>query len=290
MIVHFQEINRRSGSIDLDSNLKYRRTFQVLTDNPQDGPSVVLDHPFIPELGDQYEVVDTSTGVPVSVVDNEAYVSAIEVDQDDDNFQNWTITVDYEGVEDPLSIPADVDFDPVPFQKALVDDVNDEPVVNTAGDPFENGVTVDRHRFRLTIVKNVLDFDHVEALDYMDSLNQEPFLGHPPGTCKLVLGAKRERRKGLADFYWRRKAVIDIDTAGWKVKLRNAGYRSRLVSEGKPVPIVDLITGAKPSTPVLLDGGGALLLTGDPPVIAGPTLDGFDGYETRDWTPLALEY
>jgi hypothetical protein len=284
-VVHFTETTGRSGETDLESNLEYRRTFQIVTDSPQDGPSVVRTFPLLPAMGDQYEVVDTSTGVPVAVVDVEAVVVAIRVEQDDENLQNWTVTVDYAGIEDPVSQPAEVNFDPVPFQKVLVDDVNGVPVMNAAGEPFEEGMTVDRHRFRLTIVKNVLDFDPAEALEYMDTVNEVPFMEFDPLECKLVIGATRVRRRGLDGFYWQVKAVIDIDRDGWTVKKRNAGYSRRLTVDGPAVPIVDQATGLKPSTPIMLDQDGFRLGEGDPPTIVE-----FDGYETKDWTPLNLEY
>jgi hypothetical protein len=263
----------------------------VRTTAPQDGASVVLAAPGIPVFNDPYQYLDDSNPLaPIAVIDNTVVAVNIQVTQDNpDDPQDWRIVVDYMGVEDPTAQPAEVEYSPTRYQKALVKDVADVAVVNTAKDPFEGGITVDRTRFTLTLVKAVIDWDPVAALEYQDTLNQFPFLQatHPPGflslTCKLTWGAKRVRRKGTATFYWLRTAVVDIDKEGWKVKVRNAGFNE--IVGGVKRPILDA-GGVPVTSPQLLKADGSRLPHGDPI----PLPLEFDGYFVKDWSALGLEY
>lgn len=293
-VAFVEEITGREGSKDVDTNKRYRRTWIVRTTKPQDGASVVLAAPGIPVFNDPYQYLDDSDPLaPVAVIDNTVVAVNISVAQDNPTDpQDWRIVVDYMGVEDPTAQPAEVEYSPTRYQKALVKDVAGVAVVNTAKDPFETGITVDRTRFTLTLTKAVLAWDPVAALEYQDSLNQFPFLQatHPPGfaglTCKLNLGAKRVRRKGTINipenFYWLRTSTIDIDKEGWKVKVRNAGFNE--IVHGVKRQITD--GGVPVTSPQLLKADGSRLPHGDP--IPDPLE--FDGYFVKDWSALGLEY
>ena len=291
-VAFIQEITGRDGSKDSDTNKRYRRTWVVRTDTPQDGASVVLAAPGVPVFNDTYNYLDDSDPFnPVPIYDLDAVVVDVQAIQDNPNDpRDWRVIVEYAGVGDPVSQPAEVEYSPTRYQKAILEDVNGVEIKNAAGDYFEGGITVDRTRFTLTIVKAVLTWNPVAALEYQDSLNQSWFLAlaHPPGfapqTCKLTWGAKRVRRAGTASFYWLRTAVIDIDREGWRTKLRNAGYREFNATQGKAVEIMRT-PGVPISAPVLLAEDGAELPEGSTPA----TLP-FDGYTTKDWSGLGLEY
>lgn len=299
------EITGRDGSKDVDTNKRYRRTWLVRTTAPQDGASVVLAASPV-AFNDAYSYVDDSTpGAPVTVTDAAAVCVDISVSQDNTNDpQDWRIVAQYAGVDDPVGQPAEVEYSPTRYQKALVVDVKGKPVVNSAFDPFESGITVDRTRFTLTLSKNVLTWDPVAMLPYQDSLNQSIFLAavHPPGfaagTCKLNISAKRMRRKGTNSFYWHRTAIIDIDIEGWQIKVRDAGFNElvrdpdtgeikgdRKIMVGGPVGS-SMRTGDYATSPQLLKLNGSALPRGATVPLPLP----FDGYETKNWAPLGLEY
>lgn len=291
-VAFIKEITGRDGSKDSDSNKRYRRTWVVRADTPQDGASVVLAAAELPKFNDTYTYLDDSNPlVPVVVTDPAAVVVDVQAVQDNINDPlDWRVIVQYAGVEDPAAQPAEVEYSPTRYQKAILEDVNGVPVMNAAGDYFEGGITVDRTRFTLTIVKAVLTWNPVAALAYEDSLNQTPFLAltHPPGfapgTCKLTWGAKRVRRAGTTSFYWLRTAVIDIDRDGWKVPVRNTGFREKDPVTGERKAIQN--RGVPVPAPVLLADDGTRLPDGDP--IPDPFL--FDGYVTKDWAGQGLEY
>lgn len=304
-ILWFKEIVGRDRGDDIDGNQNGRRTFQVLTDTAQGHGEQVLAHADMPKLGDFFQYVDGSTGADVTKTDFKLVAYRRRAEQlDADNLCNWTVTIEYIGVDEPEAQPAEVDFSPTRYQENMIDDESDpkKPVVNSAGDPFAEGVLRDRTRYTLTIVKNIADadWDPVTAESFQDSLNESPFLagkfpahpsGFPAGTCKLTLTAKRVRKvnakPGFKTFYWIRTATIEIDTRGWNAKVRDAGFRQ--IVAGVKRPIIDAFTGLPTAVPALLNGSGVKLSEGGTPVIAnGP--NGFKRYLTKNWGPLNVEY
>lgn len=309
-VLHFEEVTGRDHARTLQGEQRMTRVFQVITSSPLVGSTTVMGFdqsrtPFpppmvgsefngkpqrrVPQAGDWYVELDAQW----NVVQSTPHVVCVDVraqQTNADDLCEWTVTASYAGVDDPLAEPADVNIVRVPYQKALIKDLKGFPVVNSASDPFEAGVTVDRHRFKLVIQKNVLDFNPWVWEPYQDSVNKfalaMPKL--PPGianlTGKLTFEAERVRRAGNADFYWRLKAEIDVNTRdGWKVRLRDCGYHF-LNGAGKRAEIImPGGGGGKPSTPQLLDGAGGILGVGGEPVERV-----FEGYEEKDWGPLGI--
>ncbi|HEY1188529.1 MAG TPA: hypothetical protein VGE74_12830 [Gemmata sp.] len=299
-VVFIQEMTGRDGSKDVDTNKRYRRTWIVRTDRPQDGAGVVLNAAPV-AFNDIYQYEDDSGPISATITDPLAVCVDIRATQDNPNDpQDWRVTAEYAGIDDPLAQPADVEYSPTRYQKALVTDLDNKAVTNAAGDPFESGILVDRTRFTLTIVKPVLDWDAAAADEFNDSVNRDDFIPTPgktafkKETCKLTWGAKRMRRAGTNSFYWLRTAVIDIDKEGWKVKLRNAGF-NELVYSGPPDEVllkkikIMISPGMEATSPQLLHPDGTAvgkLKPGDPV----PPLLEFRGYNVKSWETLGLQY
>ena len=307
-VLHFEEVTGRDHARSIKGEKRLTRVFQVITSSPPVGSTTVIAFdqtrtPFpppmvgsefnarpqrrVPQAGDWYVELDADW----NVVFADEHVVCVDVraeQRNPDDLTECTVTASYAGDGDPLAEPADVSVVRVPYQKALIKDLKGFPVVNSASDPFEAGVMVDRHRFKLVIQKNVLSFNPWVWEPYQDSVNKFELVMPklPPGianlTGKLTFEAERVRRSGNADFYWRLKAEIDVNSRdGWKVRLRDCGYHF-LNAAGKRYEIM-LPRGGKPSTPQLLDGAGGILAVGGTPVEQV-----FDGYEEKDWGPLGI--
>lgn len=300
-VVFIQEITGRDGTKDVDTNKRYRRTWIVRTSSTTDGASVVLAAPGIPSFNSPYQYV----GEDGTVQDPSAVCVEVRVSQDNANDPlDWRVIADYVGIDDPTAQPADVDYSPTRYQKALVTDLDGRAVVNTAGDPFESGMTVDRTRFTLTIVKPVLFWDAAAADEFNDSVNLDTFIpsvgttGFPAGTCKLVWGAKRVKRAGNNSFYWLRTSVIDINKEGWTVRLRNAGFKQLVYNVPDPVPgvtvpidsrLIMVGKGEYATSPQLLDAAGRWIGPIKPGA-AVPAPLAFKGYYLKSWATLNLQY
>lgn len=291
-VVHCEEVHGRSVEQDINGNKRYAKTFQLVTDDPTDGAKAVHDFPGLPAYGQ------------VHPEDANAFVVAKRPRHDDSGHPaNWFCAVEYAGRDDPVSEPPEVSWSVTKYQKAVQRDVNDVPFVNSAGDPFESGATVDRTRFVLMIRRNVMTWDPTTSEGYIDSLNQGVFLAerHPPGfaagTCKLSdLGADAVWLEDRSDIhFWRVTAKIEVNTEGWQTVVLDAGMHelvtNSVVIGGIPVDVtykkaILLWGGNHAVSPQPLDGEGHALNPGDAPVYLPP----FEFYETKDWTGLDLEY
>lgn len=301
-VAHVKEVTDRDQSRDKIGNKRYTRTFQVLCDKQTDGAKVVLEDPDVPDYGDTW--VQVESGGAVTDTDTDAFVVDKRASQNDrENLQNWTVTVSYAGRADPVREPPEVSWAAVKYQKAIAKDVKNLPIANKAGDPFEGGLTVDRSRMVLTIRQNVLDFDPTDAVTYLNTLNELPFLlpRHPPlgflaGQCQLVdlsgelvwlEDAALLSESGRTIHYWRRTAKVEVAYPDWTLRPLNAGFNQKLavpVFGIDKVPIA-LPAGGRPSSPYPLDASGFMITS-----IGSATYLAFEGYESKDWTPLNLEY
>lgn len=292
-----RETHARSGGDDTETEHRYTRTWRVVTDTPLDGPMVVLEAKDptdgwqkVAQVNDRYEELNVLTGAVLRFDENSVCVER-RCEPDADDMQAWTVTAEYVGLDDPTNLPAEAKYQPVPYQEALVDDLDGKPVLNSARQPFEQGIAVERGRFRLVLVQNVLTWNPVEMEAYQHTTNQNAFQPcgpnspyiFDPGTCKLAsLSASLVRRAGTRSFYWRRRAEIDFKADGWKVKVRDAGTHYLQGGVGPPLPFHAGGAGVTG----LLKPNGDRVAKGDP--VPAPLE--FTGYRPKDWAPLGLRY
>jgi hypothetical protein len=314
----FEETTGRDLSRDLDGEARATRTFEAYTSSPTTPADTVrkfdqLVTPFaagtpgaefngnqyrrVPRPGDKYVELNHLWSDP-RINDHVVCVDA-QVRQDGDDPRKWLVVAQYAGTDDPLAQPHDVEWDTVPYQEALLEEVEalppnelPRPIVNGAGDPFAEGVMTDADRYTVTIVKNVINFNALETQKYHNSVNAETVFAtqHPPGfpagTAKIKIKAKRIRRSGNTDFYWRVTAVVEMDERGWDARVRDVGWH-----------YLDPETGSKrkldqhpryagwgpPAAPQPLGAEGTLL---DPSEPLPPPLE-FRRHKRKSWGPLA---
>ena len=230
---HFEEITDRTHARTLQGEQRMTRVFQVITSSPLVGSTTVIAFdqirtPFpppmvgsefngkpqrrVPQAGDWYVELDAQW----NVVHSNPHVVCVDVRAEQtnpDDLTVWTVTANYAGEDDPLAEPADVDVVRVPYQKALLEDLDGKAVRNSAGDPFEAGLLVDRHRFKLVIQKNILSYNPFVWETYQDSVNQFALVipklppGIPAGKGKLTHEATRMRRSIPSSWFPNRPAA-----------------------------------------------------------------------------------
>lgn len=255
-VVYFEETTRRDQARTLDGEQRMVRTFVAYTSSPLVASTTVAAFdqtlaPFpagypgaqwngkperrVPRPGDRYVELDADWN---KVHENEHVVCAeVHVEADADDPQKWHVTAQYAGVSDPVAEPHDVEWDEVPYQEAILVEAEALPpnpapraILNSAKDPFAEGVMRDKDRSTVTIVKNVISYDPVATRPYQNSTNAETVFaaqhppGFPPGTAKIKIKAKRIRRSHNRDFYWRVTGVVEIDEQGWDARVRDAGF------------------------------------------------------------------
>ena len=315
----FEETTERAANRTLDSEQKGTRTFQAMTDSQLTSSIVVIQFdqmvtPFfagspgsefngkstrkVPRPGDPYVELNETWDI---IHTNEFVVCVnISVRQSNpDNLREWTITAEYAGVNDPVLQPAEVSWGQTPYQESGLEEPTDttgpytnRPYLNSAKDPFAEGVIVDKDRMVVTISKNVVEYQPVEAAKYQNTLNlttafaaQHP-PGFPPGTCKIKLTAVRLRRGNNSSFYWKVTAVVEVNELGWDAKLRDAGF-NYLNNLGKKLPMSqhpNFIARGAPATAQLLKPNGDLA----DPAADVPAPLSFRRYVHKDWAALAV--
>lgn len=296
-IAHCKEVYNRAGEIEQNTRKRYTRTFQLLTPTPQHGASEVRECPLLPAMGDRWERKD-SAGAVIEFDEDSRLVQKVATQNDPDNLQNWTVNCEYVGMGDPTAEPPDVQWGGDTYQEVTNRDARGELVCNSAGDPYEQGMTRDRHRRTLTITRNVLTWDPTVKNEFEDTLNLLPILvaEHSPGIGAEL--AKIDEIGAVAVFwehypivrvpkYWRETIKISIDYRGWEADYLDAGLNELVVKDGNDVRVQmrDPKTGQPYTTVQLLDGDGHRLPVGNAPVYRT-----FIRYETKDWGPLNIGY
>lgn len=230
----------------------------------------------IPAIGEAYPVDDKSVVVSKTAV------------AEDGNPFLWFVTVEYDNNGSPLLEPWEVEWDFINYSKAATKDVNDDPIVDSAGYPFDPTPEIDDHRRRLIITRNSLvggagAFTPALADPYQDSINDDSITidgeTYPAGHLKCISwNASRFQKGGV--YYWKERIVIEIGKVPWRLRILDAGFTDIL-----GIPKLNHMGSAPVSKPWPLDGSGAFLDPGDPVVY----LDYIVNIE-QDFDPLNLDY
>jgi len=225
----------------------------------------------------------------------------------------WEVTVNYEwafiaaadpDAPTPLDEPTLVRFGFVGGDEPIDVDADGLPIMNTAYDVFEPGISIPTNDWYVEMVRNEAVFNVSTALAYKDAVNSDTFLGMPAGTWK-IRGIEADQQKfGESLIYWRVTYTFDgraeqaastraqhfavaptytpvATTPPWHRRVRNVGMNGYLAS-GLYGRIVD-DTGSPVPSPVPLNiAGSPDLSTSDPLFLS------FQVYKEVPFAPLGL--
>lgn len=162
----------------------------------------------------------------------------------------------------PLNLPTRFRMDFTTAEVAAFEDVDGNPIVNSAGDPYDPPLTREVTRATLTAMRNEtpasVDLATLAALS--NTLNADVWNGFPPKTVRLAPIKLPEIAFSQVNnsFYFPMEYVFDINFDTWVKQVLNAGFR-QLDADGNLVPI--LINGQPATVPVPLDEEGHAILT-----------------------------
>lgn len=160
------------------------------------------------------------------------------------------------------------------------EDVTGNPIVNSAGDPFDQPPSITDRYWQLTVTRNEPYFNLTTSVTYQNKVNSDTVYLQGVGAGKLTAGQMfcvsilpvgpidlTDNFVSIAYTFW-------IRESGFQLRRLDLGYRQHLDSEDKSKPITDE-NGDDITVPVLLDGSGApydetVVGVGTP---AGATLD-----------------
>lgn len=258
----FRKPGTRSGSRTTTS-VEGQETWIVVTDDPDDDDVVILD-----------QFVDPGSTFMGRRIES---VSAEEVG--DDGYQ-WEVDVKYsaEAIDNPLLEPIKISMNQQQVQTPTEFDKDGEPILNAAGDPFQEIVFIEDAEDTIQISKNYAAIPYAAGKTAKKKLNSETFLTvFAPGEVRYKgMSATPQEHESLGTYY---TVTIEFAIAeNWTRKILNQGFRE-LDDDDELVNVK--IKGEPASQPVLLDAAGKQLASGGTPV----DLD-FDLYESVNFTTL----
>lgn len=308
----------RGGSDDWDRKRDFTRSFQVLTDDTGDGPSVVAQAAGIPLLGSAHPD------------DAAALMVGIKASQDSSSPYLWSVTCEYTTqIEFPEAVPVDpgtgqtepdtpgdapetpepaerqenpLDRAPVwkisfqetqePLRRAYEYDADGEltgeliAVVNSAKLPFDPPVMIEASRIIVAVTFNVARVNMRKMADLKDSVNSVAWYGMPARTVRCV-GAEASSKYENSLSFWEVTYTFALKDDTWDIRVLDSGYAELIPGSAPPRPVVDHWQkikdpfGVEATEPVPLDGNGRKLTPGNPEVYKV-----FRGYKERDFNTL----
>lgn len=256
---------------------RYTRQFHLKTTSATDGPYTVGSNPSLPKIGSlHYE-------------DPSAWCRSLSVARmaAKDMF-NWVVTANYDSsfelTENPLFQPAAISWDGENFEEVAIFDRDGKAILNSAGDPFEN-LFRERTRRVVNIVKNVSAVPDW-IINSEDAVNSAAFLvdGFSIPIGKAKLGAPRlgpwQNRNNTR--FREMSMVMKLNKDGWTSQPLDAGFRYK---DGNDRKIITNTDGTLPTSPVCLNGSGAVLTNPSP---TNAVFGSFNVYPAYDFNLLPL--
>lgn len=253
----WQEVHPLEGQYELDwqagGSASFRRTWIVRSDVPVT-EQAVLNDTGAPQIGQAHPRYEGAYCTRVHAAPQGPLV--------------WQVEAEYQtpgrtGQQNPnpLNRPARIRWSTVVMRMPVFYDRDGKPILNTAGEPFDPPLEVDRKLPVVEVRKNLASVPSW-ILDYREAINSTAWTIDGViilAKCAMMESVEVSEVQVENDISYREvayRAVVAPTALGWQPRLLNAGY-SELVGSGnnqKLAPIV--INGTTPSHPVPLDANG----------------------------------
>jgi hypothetical protein len=264
-LLSFEEIPGNSSSINQEYLRHSTRTFQGLF-GPDDDEVYVIDHcgHAISEAhpSDPHQrLLEIKADLIAAQTTNPATNGLAKLWKLVFEYGPWNI-LDWPLDGNPVNLPLRFRIDFTTAEVAALVDVDGNPIVNSAGDPYDPPLTREVTRATLTVKRNEspasVNLSTLAALS--NTLNAAVWNAFPIKTVRLnpIKLPDIEYSQATNTFYFPIEYVFDINFDTWVKQVVNAGFRE-LDADGNLIPI--LINGVQPSTPVPLDEDGHKILT-----------------------------
>jgi hypothetical protein len=289
----------RSGEVNNLYQATRKVTLRVLTTSSTVGANEVLaavdpvTSLAVPPIGHAYNL----GGVEII---NGCRVQKLTATEEGEDAQSWLVEVDYGPYDgntfgnDPTAWPITVSFGGTQVEETRTYDRNGNPIVNSAGDPFAEPVTIERSRSTITIERRELvhysagppasGFSLTLAQTYSDTVNQFTWNGFAAGTCRMgtIMTSGPPQYDAVNDDYFYTVIYpVFLNRDGWARKLLDQGF-AYLDGSNKLRQVLGS-DGQASKEPVLLDGTGHQLAHGGTPAFMT-----YDVYDAIDWAGLNL--
>lgn len=272
-----EKVDGASASVDKYFVKTYVRVFQVVCSDNFTRAGTAISAVGI-GIGDHYKIL-APDGITVLEEDTTSFcqdISCTVASQADDGCQ-WDVTLKYGPFggeaqvfpENPLDHPLVLSWGSARFEETAEADRDGNAILNSAGDYFDPPPTRDDSRIILKIVRNESTFSPTLAQTWKNTVNDADWTvaneTFPANTVKVIDITGELSYNAKCGYYWPVTYEFEINPDTWTRKILDQGMRARNPGTGKLVAVLDE-KGQSVSSPVLLDGAGSQLTTGNDPV------------------------
>lgn len=261
-VVYVRELHTKRSSATRDGVTTHRRAWRVRTDDKNDGTAVALT------ADDGLTAVDAygATFAGCALVD-------VEAKPEGDSLYDFVVEAEYSSATNftqqavhPLSRPVEISYGSAEstapyFLDESTGEDGRKPVVNSAGDTFQNELQRECGEMTITITRNEAAHNADLADDYSHTINAAPVTidgsTYAARTLKLspIQAVKTtERFNGQDVTYYRKTYTLKRRRGGWDDKVLDTGLNV-LTEDGRPQPILDA-AGLPVRKPWPLNGAG----------------------------------
>lgn len=313
-VVSVKELHQyRRSSIDESGNPTHTRAFLVITDDKADGTAVALTAKVM--SGETVAAAVPAYRSPHPKSDGTRALS-ISAEPHNDSDLHFRVTVEYaipdfgEVPDDPLKMPAEITYGATESTEPYLYDRSPEPedwapstdgtwrgrpVVNSAGDRFDEFRERESSEEMITVVTNEATYSSRAMRAYRQTVNAEDITidgeTYPAGTLKLSpITAQRIWHEPTAKFYYRVIKVVKSREEGWNDYVLDLGTAELDYKTADPpprhekcnrMPILDA-SGQRVEKPWPLNGKGKKKPN---PTDVPATLE-FRPYAWKSWAAL----
>jgi hypothetical protein len=265
----YREISRE-GNIDEKGIRYYTRTFQVLTDNFQEGPGIVAAYVPVnlyasyvtPTETDLYAILKKKTARQIEPGQWEVVCEYDSAPFDTGNQSGSSTPGGANNQVAPTSRPWILRFGSNKGTKLLTKDLNNVEVVASNGQPFDPPLEVPTAypTIQITAYKATFSFSSITL--YTNAINSDAWQGFAPRKLRCIEYAATTQYDNGA-YFWQLDVTIEVHPDGfWNpVEILDAGTVYLETGSKPPQPILDS-TGNPVSSPVPLNGAGQPLNAG----------------------------
>jgi len=255
-VVTVQEQKDRSSTHNVKNERTYSRQWIVETDSATDD-AVTVENGWVIVTG-----ISAGTAHPS---DAGAIAKEISTSCDSDDGKTWTVTCSYgpwdESEKNPLLQPTDIQWSFNQYEKIVDSDILNDAIVNSAGDPFADPVTIDDSRLVLNVTRNEATFPVSVALAYVNSVNSDSWYGGNPRQWRCSNISATKQYDAEYGAYYQVSYSFDFRVETFDHVILDRGTRELDAGNLRAI----YISGSPVTDPVLLDGAGERLPEGDPP-------------------------
>lgn len=202
-------------TVDGDFTTQQAKQLAITATGPPSIPTIYQPHPFNPFL-----FVSSIRAVPIK------------------GPKFFLVTVHYEALIDPISLPPDIRWTKVGSTEPIDVDGNGLPILNSADQPFDPPPTDNLDDLLRRYTVNWENFNHLQVAPFLGAVNADTFIGFPPGTCKIIDFSATRLRTGAA-FYFEVLNVIQVRLKGWQSSIQDTGTRELIGTETSSFQLPD---------------------------------------------------